>query len=64
MSKAGRMKIMKKVVEKVDHSSKLRTNILAGMATASPPLGPQLGQVRMSLHFLLNRLSYTKICSF
>ncbi|XP_033227360.1 39S ribosomal protein L11, mitochondrial [Belonocnema kinseyi] len=49
MSKAGRMKMIKKVVEKVDHSSKLRTNILAGMATPSPPLGPQLGQRNINI---------------
>ncbi|CAH0728389.1 unnamed protein product, partial [Brenthis ino] len=34
---------MKKVADKIDHSSTLRTNIPAGMATAGPPLGPMLG---------------------
>lgn len=53
MSKSGRMKMIKKVMEKVDHSSKLRTNILAGMATPSPPLGPQLGQVRIFPFFII-----------
>lgn len=38
---------MKKVADKIDHSSKLRTNIPAGMAAAGPPLGPMLGQVRV-----------------
>lgn len=38
---------MKKVADKIDHSSKLRTNIPAGMAAAGPPLGPMLGQVNI-----------------
>lgn len=37
-------RVLRKVVDKVDHSSKLRTNIPAGMAVAGPPLGPMLGQ--------------------
>ncbi|XP_037946332.1 39S ribosomal protein L11, mitochondrial [Teleopsis dalmanni] len=42
MSKAaGRLK---KTVDKVTHTTKLRTNIPAGMAVAGPPLGPMLGQ--------------------
>ncbi|XP_055379349.1 39S ribosomal protein L11, mitochondrial [Condylostylus longicornis] len=45
MSKAaGKLKSLKKVVDKVAHTTKLRTNIPAGMAAANPPLGPQLGQ--------------------
>lgn len=45
MSKSvARLKSMKKVADKIDHSSKLRTNIPAGMAAAGPPLGPMLGQ--------------------
>ena len=41
---AGRLKTMKKVVEKINHTSKLRTDVPAGMAVAGPPLGPMLGQ--------------------
>lgn len=37
-------RVLRKAVGKVDHSSKLRTNIPAGMALAGPPLGPMLGQ--------------------
>ncbi|XP_055695628.1 39S ribosomal protein L11, mitochondrial [Lutzomyia longipalpis] len=45
MSKTiGRLKSLKKVADKVNHTSKLKTNIPAGMAVASPPLGPMLGQ--------------------
>lgn len=41
-------RVMKKVVDKVNHASKLRTNIPAGSAMAGPPLGPMLGQVQPS----------------
>ncbi|GAB1869844.1 Large ribosomal subunit protein uL11m [Camponotus japonicus] len=41
--------MVKKLVEKVDHSSKLRTNILAGMASSAPPLGSQLGQRNINI---------------
>ncbi|XP_017953573.1 39S ribosomal protein L11, mitochondrial [Drosophila navojoa] len=45
MSKAaGKLKSIKKIVERVTHTTKLKTNIPAGMAAAGPPLGPMLGQ--------------------
>ncbi|XP_073817574.1 mitochondrial ribosomal protein L11 [Musca autumnalis] len=45
MSKAaGKLKNIKKSVEKITHTTKLKTNIPAGMAAAGPPLGPMLGQ--------------------
>ncbi|XP_047112238.1 39S ribosomal protein L11, mitochondrial [Schistocerca piceifrons] len=45
MSKAaGRLKTLRKAVDKVQHGNKIRTNIPAGMAVAGPPLGPMLGQ--------------------
>ncbi|XP_037821994.1 39S ribosomal protein L11, mitochondrial [Lucilia sericata] len=45
MSKAaGKLKTMKKTMEKITHTTKLKTNIPAGMAAAGPPLGPMLGQ--------------------
>ncbi|XP_026760715.2 39S ribosomal protein L11, mitochondrial [Galleria mellonella] len=50
MSKSvSRLKSMKKVADKIDHSSKLRTNIPAGMAAAGPPLGPMLGQRNINI---------------
>lgn len=46
MSKAaGKLKTLRKVVEKVNHGNRIRTDIPAGMAVAGPPLGPMLGQV-------------------
>lgn len=53
MSKSVKqLKSMKKVVEKIIHSSRLTTNIPAGMAVAGPPLGPMLGQVIQIHKFL------------
>ncbi|KAL4709844.1 hypothetical protein ACJJTC_000331 [Scirpophaga incertulas] len=50
MSKSvARLKSMKKLAEKIDHSSTLRTNIPAGMAAAGPPLGPMLGQRNINI---------------
>ncbi|VDN38991.1 unnamed protein product [Cylicostephanus goldi] len=37
-------RVRKKDIVKVVHSALLRTNIRAQMASAAPPLGPQLGQ--------------------
>lgn len=63
MSKAAaRMKFAKKVVAKVDHSSKLRTNIPSGMAMPGPPLGPQLGQVR-EVKFFFKQVFYADYVS-
>lgn len=47
MSKAaaGKARIIRKASERIVHTSKLKTNIPAGMAVAGPPLGPMLGQV-------------------
>ncbi|XP_011181053.1 39S ribosomal protein L11, mitochondrial [Zeugodacus cucurbitae] len=45
MSKAaGKLKVLKKTADKITHTTKLKTNIPAGMAAAGPPLGPMLGQ--------------------
>ncbi|XP_017883022.1 39S ribosomal protein L11, mitochondrial [Ceratina calcarata] len=45
MSKAmKRGGMMRKALPKVEHKTPLRTNIPAGMASAKPPLGSQLGQ--------------------
>lgn len=53
MSKAaGKLKSLKKTVERVTHTTKLKTNIPAGMAAAGPPLGPMLGQVRLMKCFI------------
>lgn len=63
MSKAtGR--VMKKVVDKVNHSSKLRTNIPAGNAVAGPPLGPMLGQVSTSEELLCSGYLFVSLSGF
>ncbi|KAL7298579.1 39S ribosomal protein L11, mitochondrial [Trichogramma pretiosum] len=49
MSKVGKMKFAKKAAEKVIHSAVLKTNIPAGLANPSPPLGPQLGQRNINI---------------
>ncbi|XP_018310821.1 39S ribosomal protein L11, mitochondrial [Mycetomoellerius zeteki] len=50
MRKVKKMgKMGKKLVEKIDHSSKLRVNIPAGLASAAPPLGSQLGQRNINI---------------
>ncbi|XP_077262980.1 mitochondrial ribosomal protein L11 [Temnothorax americanus] len=50
MSKTmGRMKMGRKLIEKIDHSSKLRVDIPAGMASSAPPLGSQLGQRNINI---------------
>lgn len=60
MSKAaGKLKSLKKNVERITHTTKLKTNIPAGMAAAGPPLGPMLGQVGTENHIELGLLSIT-----
>ncbi|VDM62522.1 unnamed protein product [Angiostrongylus costaricensis] len=44
MSSKAVARVRKKEVVKVIHGALLRTNIRAQMASAAPPLGPQLGQ--------------------
>lgn len=59
MSKvAGKLKVLKKTVDKITHTTKLKTNIPAGMAAAGPPLGPMLGQVSNDIWNLIILLSY------
>ncbi|GBP04134.1 39S ribosomal protein L11, mitochondrial [Eumeta japonica] len=48
-AKIARLKSMKKLAEKIDHSSPLRTYIPAGMAAPGPPLGPMLGQRNINI---------------
>ncbi|CCD61715.1 Large ribosomal subunit protein uL11m [Caenorhabditis elegans] len=44
MASKGAARVRKKEIVKVVHGALLRTNIKAQMASAAPPLGPQLGQ--------------------
>ncbi|KAL6444899.1 hypothetical protein ACFW04_002128 [Cataglyphis niger] len=41
--------MLKKITAKIDHSSKLRVNIPAGLASSAPPLGSQLGQRNINI---------------
>ena len=43
-------RVVKKVVEKVNHPPYMKVTIPAGQAAAAPPLGPQLGQVCLILY--------------
>lgn len=41
---ASRIRYLKKLADGAKHTSRLQTNVPAGMAAATPPLGPMLGQ--------------------
>lgn len=41
---SSRLRAIRKLQENVQHTSRLRTDIPAGMASAAPPLGSMLGQ--------------------
>lgn len=41
---SSRLRVIQKMQENVQHTSRLRTDIPAGMASSAPPLGPMLGQ--------------------
>lgn len=56
---AGKARIIKRTTERIVHTTKLKTNIPAGMAAAGPPLGPMLGQVTQ-LSFFPHSLPYNK----
>ncbi|KAL6444898.1 hypothetical protein ACFW04_002128 [Cataglyphis niger] len=49
MSKSIGKRMLKKITAKIDHSSKLRVNIPAGLASSAPPLGSQLGQRNINI---------------
>ncbi|XP_011629953.1 39S ribosomal protein L11, mitochondrial [Pogonomyrmex barbatus] len=49
MSKSMGRKMAKKLIQKIDHSSKLRVDIPAGLASSAPPLGSQLGQRNINI---------------
>lgn len=41
---SSRLRALRKLQENVQHTSRLRTDIPAGMASSAPPLGSMLGQ--------------------
>lgn len=41
---SSRLRALKKLNENVEHKSRFRSDIPAGMASSAPPLGPMLGQ--------------------
>lgn len=41
---SSRLRALKKLQENVEHKSRFRSDIPAGMASSAPPLGPMLGQ--------------------
>lgn len=47
MSKVSKLSKIKKGAERVIHTTPLKLWIQSGMAAPGPPLGPQLGQVRL-----------------
>ncbi|KAL8618367.1 hypothetical protein ACOMHN_047439 [Nucella lapillus] len=42
-------RVVKKVLEKVNHPPQMKVTIPAGQAAAAPPLGPQLGQRQIQI---------------
>lgn len=53
MAKAGgKMRNLKKVIDKIEHGNKIKTDIPAGLAAAGPPLGSMLGQVSVYIKYL------------
>lgn len=55
MSKAAvKVKKFRSLIDKIEHSTKMRTFIPSGKATANPPLGPMLGQVNWSSCLFIN----------
>ncbi|XP_034937701.1 39S ribosomal protein L11, mitochondrial [Chelonus insularis] len=49
MSKVNKLKLAKKAAEKIVHGDRLTTYIPAGLASAQPPLGSQLGQRNLNI---------------
>lgn len=56
------IKYVKKLAEQAKHTSRLRTNVLSGMASAGPPLGIKLKYLLINRYIFNEKLSSKVQC--